>query len=67
MATQNLSEPLKDGTLVRILKSGYSRARIAEDPDAEAVDATVVLMQCEGPKPKAVARRGPGESAAGHR
>ena len=30
MATQSLVEPLKDGTLVRILNSGYSRARIAE-------------------------------------
>ncbi len=30
MATQNLSEPIKDGTLVRILHSGYHRARIAE-------------------------------------
>ncbi len=30
MATQNLAEPLKDGTLVRILDSGFHRARIAE-------------------------------------
>jgi hypothetical protein len=30
MATQNLVEPLKDGTVVKILNSGYGRARIAE-------------------------------------
>jgi hypothetical protein len=30
MVTQNLSEPLKDGTVVKILNSGYKRARIAE-------------------------------------
>ena len=30
MTTQNLIEPLKVGTIVKILKSGYSRARIAE-------------------------------------
>ena len=30
MATQNLIEPLKVGTVVKILNSGYSRARIAE-------------------------------------
>jgi len=30
MATQNLTEPLKDGTFVRIRLSGYHRARIAE-------------------------------------
>ncbi len=30
MATQNLMEPLKDGTVVKILNSGYSRAWIAE-------------------------------------
>ena len=30
MATQNLIEPLKAGTVVKILNSGYSRARIAE-------------------------------------
>ena len=30
MATQNLTEPLRDGTVVRILNSGYSRAWVAE-------------------------------------
>jgi hypothetical protein len=30
MATQNLIEPLKDGTVVRILNSGYDRAEVAE-------------------------------------
>lgn len=30
MAPQNLIEPLKAGTLVKILHSGYNRARIAE-------------------------------------
>jgi hypothetical protein len=30
MATQNLVEPLKVGTLVRIRDSGYPRAEIAE-------------------------------------
>jgi hypothetical protein len=30
MTTQSLAEPLKDGTLVRIINSGYARARIAE-------------------------------------
>ena len=28
--TQNFSEPLKIGTLVRVLNSGYGRARIVE-------------------------------------
>ena len=30
MTTQNLNKPLKVGTVVRILKSGYDRAEIAE-------------------------------------
>ena len=30
MATQNLTEPLKVGTLVKIRNSGYRQARIAE-------------------------------------
>ncbi len=30
MATQSLIEPLKEGTVVKILNSGYDRARIAE-------------------------------------
>ena len=30
MTTQNLIEPLKVGTVVKILNSGYGRARIAE-------------------------------------
>ncbi|HEY1379916.1 MAG TPA: hypothetical protein VGF55_24150 [Gemmataceae bacterium] len=30
MATENQTEPLKDGTYVRILNSGFHRARIAE-------------------------------------
>jgi hypothetical protein len=30
MATQDLAEPLKDGTFVRIRNSGFHRARIAE-------------------------------------
>jgi hypothetical protein len=30
MTTQNQVEPLKDGTVVRILNSGYHRAKIAE-------------------------------------
>jgi hypothetical protein len=30
MATQNQIEPSKDGTVVRILNSGYRRAKIAE-------------------------------------
>ena len=56
------------GTLKRVEEAfEKSRARIEEDPDADAVDATVVLMQCEGPKPKAVARRRPSEGESGHR
>jgi len=31
MATQDRVEPLKDGTYVKILHSGYYRARIAEN------------------------------------
>jgi hypothetical protein len=30
MTIQNLAEPLKDGTVVKILHSGYDRAEIAE-------------------------------------
>ena len=30
MTTPNLTEPLKEGTLVRILDSGYRRAKIVE-------------------------------------
>ncbi|HQU45691.1 MAG TPA: hypothetical protein PK867_22950 [Pirellulales bacterium] len=30
MTTQNLSEPIPDGTLVEILNSGYKRAKVAE-------------------------------------
>jgi hypothetical protein len=30
MTPQNLTEPLKAGTVVKILNSGYRRARIAE-------------------------------------
>ena len=30
MTTQNLTEPLKIGTIVRIRNSGYGRARIVE-------------------------------------
>jgi hypothetical protein len=30
MTTQNQVEPLKDGTVVKILNSGYRRAKIAE-------------------------------------
>ena len=30
MASQDLFQPLKIGTVVKILRSGYSRARIAE-------------------------------------
>ena len=30
MAAPDLTEPLKDGTYVKILNSGYHRARIAE-------------------------------------
>ena len=30
MATENAVEPLKDGTIVTILNSGYPRAKIAE-------------------------------------
>jgi hypothetical protein len=30
MTTQNLIEPLSDGTVVKILNSGYDRAEIAE-------------------------------------
>jgi len=30
MPTRNLTEPLEIGTIVKILNSGYSRARIAE-------------------------------------
>jgi len=30
MPTQNLSEPLKAGTVVKIVKSGYGRVKIAE-------------------------------------
>ncbi len=30
MTTQNHVEPLKDGTVVKILNSGYHRAQIAE-------------------------------------
>lgn len=34
-----------------------SRARLAENPDSEAIDATVVLMHFEGPSAGAVAQR----------
>ena len=30
MATQNLSEPIPDGTFVEILNSGYKRANVTE-------------------------------------
>jgi hypothetical protein len=30
MATQNLFQPLKAGTIVRIINSGYPRAKVAE-------------------------------------
>lgn len=30
MATQNLTEPLKAGTVVRVRNSGYHRAKVAE-------------------------------------
>jgi hypothetical protein len=30
MTFQNLIEPLKDGTVVKILNSGYHRAKVAE-------------------------------------
>jgi len=30
MTTQNLTQPLRVGTVVKILNSGYGRARIAE-------------------------------------
>jgi len=30
MASQNHAEPLKDGTVVKILDSGFARAKIAE-------------------------------------
>jgi hypothetical protein len=30
MATQNLVEPIKDGTVFKILNSGYERAEVAE-------------------------------------
>jgi hypothetical protein len=30
MATENLTEPLKDGTVVKILNSGFHRAIVAE-------------------------------------
>jgi hypothetical protein len=30
MTTQNLTEPLKIGTVVKILNSGYQRAKVAE-------------------------------------
>ena len=30
MTTENVVEPLKDGTVVKILNSGYPRAKIAE-------------------------------------
>jgi DNA-binding transcriptional ArsR family regulator len=43
-----------------------SRVRIEEDPDIEAVDATIVLMQFEGPTPKSVRRRTRARSAARH-
>ena len=44
-----------------------SEARLAESPEAQGIYATIVLMQVEGPKPKAVARRRSGEGEAGHR
>jgi hypothetical protein len=31
MTTKNLIQPLKVGTVVKILNSGYARAKIAED------------------------------------
>jgi DNA-binding transcriptional ArsR family regulator len=34
-----------------------SRARLEQDPDADSVDATILLMQFEGPTPKSVRRR----------
>jgi DNA-binding transcriptional ArsR family regulator len=44
-----------------------SEARLAKDPDANATDASVVLMQFEGPTPKAVGRRRAGRKAGGHK
>jgi DNA-binding transcriptional ArsR family regulator len=43
-----------------------SRARLAKDPDARAVNATIVLMQCEGPTPEAVALKRTEQIAGGH-
>ncbi|HEX8075605.1 MAG TPA: helix-turn-helix domain-containing protein [Thermoleophilaceae bacterium] len=43
-----------------------SEARLADDPHAEGVDATIVLMQFEGPTSQAVARRRAGGIAGGH-
>jgi DNA-binding transcriptional ArsR family regulator len=40
-----------------------SRERIAHDPDADAVEATVVLMQCEGPPRSVAAERARGPAA----
>ena len=42
-----------------------SEARLAKDPDAPAVDATIVLMQFEGPTPKAIAQRRSAQGASG--
>jgi DNA-binding transcriptional ArsR family regulator len=42
-----------------------SAARLRDDPHAEAIDATVVLMQFEGPKPKAGKPRKPARAKRG--
>jgi DNA-binding transcriptional ArsR family regulator len=42
-----------------------SEARLRDDPHAEAIDTTVVLMQFEGPKPKAAKPRKPARAKRG--
>jgi DNA-binding transcriptional ArsR family regulator len=43
-----------------------SRARLEKDPDARATNATIILMQCEGPSPEAVALRRSAQTSARH-
>ena len=47
MTTQNLREPLKVGTVVKILNTGYRRAKVAEyrgplDPKGARIDRVLV-------------------------
>jgi len=54
MTTQNQSEPLKIGTIVRIRDSGYGRARIVEYRGSLGPKGARVYGVQVGKKPRAV-------------